>query len=215
MEQLLFSQQIARGGLNPPQPLYLANTKRMLLLCGMDDTGGGLCQSARDIAPKMEMTPGHALFLKGTGHSIHNEHPMFLAQQIVNFVDPGGASASGPPPAHSLTAKIVQSGVDANGPTVKVGLATVKLRNWMVVSASDSQTGKPVNGTVSLSGEVPGQPALGSGPTGQKFYFECQARSVPVSKVGRVPRDIDSCRGIVSASGYSNGVFGVEATNTP
>jgi hypothetical protein len=33
--------------------------------------------------------------------------------------------------------------------------------------------------------------------------------------VGSVRRGIDSCRGIVSASGYSNGVFGVEATNTP
>ncbi len=213
MEQLLFSQQIYKPGTT--EHLYLSNTKRMLLLCGMDDTGGGLCEAARQVAPNMEMTPGRALFLGGTGHSIHNEHPMFLAQQIVNFVDPGGASASGPPPTHNLTAKIVQSGTDANGPTVKIGLATVKLRNWMIVSASDSQTGKPVNGTVSVSPEAARQPASGGGATGQKFYFECQAQAMPMNKMGVERRGSDSCRGTVSAAGYANGVFAVAATNTP
>jgi len=92
MEQLQFSQQIPRPGSNPSEPLYLSNTKRMLLLCGMSDFGGDLCQDTRDVAPKMEMTPGKALFLKDTGHSIHNERPNYLARQIVDFVDAGSSA---------------------------------------------------------------------------------------------------------------------------
>jgi len=54
---------------------------------GMEDTGGDLCRFTRDVAPHMEMTPGRALFLTATGHSIYNERPNFLAQQIVDFVE--------------------------------------------------------------------------------------------------------------------------------
>jgi hypothetical protein len=93
MEQLLFSQQNPIPGTNPVQPLYLANTKRMLLMCGIEDIGGDLCKDTRDVAPKMEMTPGHALFLSSTGHSIHNERPNYLARQIADFVD-GAATNS-------------------------------------------------------------------------------------------------------------------------
>jgi hypothetical protein len=85
MEQLMFSQQNPRPGTN--EPLYLSNTKRMLLLCGIDDIGGDLCKYTRDVAPKMEMTPGRALFLQTTGHSIHSERPNFLAKQIADFLD--------------------------------------------------------------------------------------------------------------------------------
>jgi hypothetical protein len=105
MEQLMFSQQIPIPGTNPVQPLYLKNTKRMLLLCGMDDTGGNLCQETRNVAPKMEMTPGHALFLQTTGHSIHNERPNFLARTIIDFVD-GPAPPPPPPPPGSGAAVI-------------------------------------------------------------------------------------------------------------
>jgi pimeloyl-ACP methyl ester carboxylesterase len=87
MEQLLFSQQIPIPGTSPQQPLYLRNTKRMLLMCGIEDTGAQLCEETRNVAPHMEMTPGRALFLTATGHSIHNERPNFLAQQIVDFVE--------------------------------------------------------------------------------------------------------------------------------
>jgi pimeloyl-ACP methyl ester carboxylesterase len=86
-EQMLFSQQIPIPGTSPQQRLYMKNTKRMLLMCGMDDTGGDLCRYTRDVAPHMEMTPGRARFLTATGHSIHNERPNFLAQQIVDFVE--------------------------------------------------------------------------------------------------------------------------------
>lgn len=83
MEQLLFSQQIQRGG----QPLYFSNTIRMLLMCGLDDKGGDLCEDTRQVAEKMQYTPGYARFLEYTGHSIHNERPNFLARAITEFVD--------------------------------------------------------------------------------------------------------------------------------
>lgn len=85
LEQLQFSQQIHKPGTN--LPLYLFNTKRMLLMCGIDDVGGNLCDHTRDVAPKMEFTPGNALFLLKTGHSIHNERPNFLARRMVEFVN--------------------------------------------------------------------------------------------------------------------------------
>ncbi|HVH71939.1 MAG TPA: hypothetical protein VNB49_12605, partial [Candidatus Dormibacteraeota bacterium] len=89
MEQMLFSQRNPTPGSNPahPQPLYLSNTKRMLLLCGMDDIGGNLCEDTREVAANMKMTPGRGMFLKTTGHSLDSERPRFLAEQIVNFLD--------------------------------------------------------------------------------------------------------------------------------
>jgi pimeloyl-ACP methyl ester carboxylesterase len=77
-EQIIFSHQ------SPPR--YLQNRKRTLLLCGYEDTGGDLCLHTRNVAPKMVNTPGKALFLRDTGHSIHNERPCWLAQHIVEFL---------------------------------------------------------------------------------------------------------------------------------
>jgi hypothetical protein len=51
----------------------------MLLMCGMEDTGGDPCRFTRDVAPHREMTPGGARFLKDIGHSIHCKRPSFLA----------------------------------------------------------------------------------------------------------------------------------------
>jgi hypothetical protein len=31
-------------------------------------------------------TPGHARFLTATGHSLDNEHPEYVAQQIAEFL---------------------------------------------------------------------------------------------------------------------------------
>jgi pimeloyl-ACP methyl ester carboxylesterase len=84
-EQLLVSHQGVEGR-NPP---YLNNTRRTLLMCGYQDTGGALCEHTRAVARKMVKTPGKAIFLKQTGHSIHNERPCWLAQHIVEFL--GGA----------------------------------------------------------------------------------------------------------------------------
>jgi pimeloyl-ACP methyl ester carboxylesterase len=83
-EQLAFSQQQFAPGTR--QPLYLLNTKRMLLFCGMEDVCGDLCQYTRDVASKMVNTPGKARFLQHTGHSLDNEHPNWVAAQIADFL---------------------------------------------------------------------------------------------------------------------------------
>ncbi|PYP91834.1 MAG: hypothetical protein DMG65_05905 [Candidatus Angelobacter sp. Gp1-AA117] len=83
-EQLVFSQQQFSPGTN--QPLYLRNTKRMLLFCGVDDVCADLCKDTRDVAPKMVNTPGCARFLRHTGHSLDNEHPDYIAREIADFV---------------------------------------------------------------------------------------------------------------------------------
>jgi len=83
-EQLAFSQQLFEPGTN--QPLYLKNTKRMLLLTGYDDTCAALGENTRKVAGKMVNTPGYARFLKQTGHSLDNEHPDWVARQIVDFL---------------------------------------------------------------------------------------------------------------------------------
>lgn len=85
MEQLLLSHQIPKPGTN--EPLYLSNAIRMPLMCGKEDIGGNLCSNVIDVAPKMELTPGYALFVTNTGHSIHNERPNFLASKIVTFIE--------------------------------------------------------------------------------------------------------------------------------
>ena len=60
---------------------------RMLLACGYDDTGGDLCAHTRDVAGMMTNTPGRAVFLHNTGHSIQNERPNWLARNIVDFLE--------------------------------------------------------------------------------------------------------------------------------
>ncbi|MBI3527212.1 MAG: alpha/beta hydrolase [Betaproteobacteria bacterium] len=84
-EQLVFSQQLIAS--DTRQPLYMQNTTRMLLACGYDDAGGDLCKYARAVAWKMTTTPGKAVFLRDTGHSIHNERPNWLARAIVDFIE--------------------------------------------------------------------------------------------------------------------------------
>src|ERR1700674_3543377 len=193
MEQLLFSQQILRPGTNPPEPLYLSNTKRMLLLCGVDDIGGDLCKDTRDVAPKMEMTPGHALFLQTTGHSIHNERPNFLARQIIDFVDGSAPAPPPPPPLRTMTVK-GQSGRDGTG---------IQARAWLIVTAVDSKTGQPVNGNVSVRAGVAGQVSSDAGASGQKFYYTRGGARV-VKKPGIEPQ-AEYCSVVVTAQGYSPG----------
>ncbi|HLB86168.1 MAG TPA: alpha/beta hydrolase [Terriglobales bacterium] len=83
-EQLAFSQQQFAPGTQ--KPLYLFNTKPMLLLCGYEDTCGDLGSHTRDVASKMVATPGYARFLKQTGHSLDTEHPDWIARQIADFL---------------------------------------------------------------------------------------------------------------------------------
>jgi hypothetical protein len=197
MEQVQFSQQISKPGSNPPQPLYLSNTKRMLLMCGMDDVGGGLCEDTRNVAPKMEMTPGRAIFLSTTGHSIHNERPNFLARNIIDFVD--GPAAAAPPPRQRSIKVSLQSGKDGAGGNT---------RDWMIVTATDSVTGTPMNGSVSVRPIAAGQAASGSGQTGQKFYYTCGVRRA--AKLG-VEAEANYCSVVVSVPGYSMGSAKVDS----
>ncbi len=83
-EQLAFSHQ--QFAPETEKPLYLLNTKRMLLFCGYEDTCADLCKYTRDVSSKMVNTPGYARFLKQTGHSLDNEHPDWIARQIVDFL---------------------------------------------------------------------------------------------------------------------------------
>jgi hypothetical protein len=83
-EQLAFSQQQFAPGTQ--KPLYLLNTKRMLLFCGVQDVCADLCKDAQDVASKMVNTPGCARFMQHTGHSLDNEHPDWVARQIADFL---------------------------------------------------------------------------------------------------------------------------------
>ena len=85
-EQLLFSHQ----NIDPMthQPLYMSNTKPMLLGCGVEDhvPYNDICPATQATAPHMTTTPGKALFLGETGHSLDNERRSFWAQQIIQFL---------------------------------------------------------------------------------------------------------------------------------
>lgn len=84
-EQIAFSQQQFAPGTE--KPLYLYNNKRMLLICGHDDTCADLCHHTRDVAAKMVSTPGYARFMKQTGHALDNEYPVFVARQLAEFLE--------------------------------------------------------------------------------------------------------------------------------
>jgi hypothetical protein len=115
-------------------------------------------------------------------------------------------------PLRSMTAKVVQLGTDANGPTVKAGPQSVKLQNWIVVKAADSETGKPIDGRVYITSQEAGQ-AFGDGQTGQKFYYQCEGKVGVSKKPGIEGKTVSSCPGKVTAPGYSPGLFVVEATS--
>ena len=83
-EQMAFShQQYAPG---TQEPLYLRNTKPMALFCGVEDVCGDLCMHIVNVASKMVNTPGFARFMQFTGHSLDNEYPDHIAQQIAEFL---------------------------------------------------------------------------------------------------------------------------------
>jgi hypothetical protein len=85
-EQLLFSQ----SNIDPAtqQPLYMSNRKPMLLGCGLEDhvPYNDICPATQSTASVMTMTPGKALFLDKTGHSLDNERSTFWAQQVIQFL---------------------------------------------------------------------------------------------------------------------------------
>jgi hypothetical protein len=84
-EQLLFSHQDKDPHTN--QPLFMANHKPMLLACGLEDhiPYNDICPATQKTAAQM-LTPGKAVFLGQTGHSLDNERRSFWAQQIIAFL---------------------------------------------------------------------------------------------------------------------------------
>jgi pimeloyl-ACP methyl ester carboxylesterase len=85
-EQLIYSHQA--NDPNTGKPLYLQNLKPMLLGAGKDDDFhfADICSATEHVAEQMVNTPGKALFLQNTGHSIHNERPNYWAEQWTQFI---------------------------------------------------------------------------------------------------------------------------------
>jgi hypothetical protein len=71
------------------KPRFLSNTKRMMLTCGVLDNVpyNDICGAVRRTAPLMTTTPGKAMFLEMTGHSVDNERRMFFAGEVVKFLN--------------------------------------------------------------------------------------------------------------------------------
>jgi hypothetical protein len=216
MEQLLFSQQdpIPRSD----QHLYDLNTKRMLLLCGMDDTGGNLCQETRNLAPKMDMTPGHALFLQTTGHSIHNERPNYLAQQITAFVDAtpsqGTTTATNGPvtgivvPAQPALSATVCPTLDGKSCTqVSSRLPGAPLRDIVTVKAGST----PIAGvSVSVMGQPTETSLTNASGVAVITHLACYEPSARLPRVGQAAfpaRMPVPCEATVSKTGYQSSSF--------
>ena len=85
-EQLLYSHQTIDPATNRPR--YMSNHKPMLLACGTEDhvKFNDICPATQRTAPLMTLTPGKALFLDKTGHSLDNERRSYFARQIVEFL---------------------------------------------------------------------------------------------------------------------------------
>ncbi len=85
-EQLLFSHQTNDAATHRPR--FLLNEKPMLLGCGVYDTikFNDICGATQRTAPNMVTTPGKAIFLDQTGHSLDNERRVFWAQETRSFL---------------------------------------------------------------------------------------------------------------------------------
>lgn len=85
-EQLLYSHQTKVQETN--QPRFMLNTKPMLLACGVEDRVpfNDICPATQITAPLMTATPGKALFLDKTGHSLDNERRIYFAKEITKFL---------------------------------------------------------------------------------------------------------------------------------
>src|SRR3984885_7663143 len=83
-EQLIYSHQASDAA---GQPLFAQNHKPMLLACGLEDNvlTNDICNNTKSVAQQMS-TPGKAVFLSQTGHSLDNERRTYWAQQIVAFL---------------------------------------------------------------------------------------------------------------------------------
>jgi pimeloyl-ACP methyl ester carboxylesterase len=86
LDQLLFSHHSADTPSGVPR--YALNTTPTLLAAGNQDNFpfARIYSATRRLAERMTATPGSTLFVRNTGHSIHNERPRLLATQIADFL---------------------------------------------------------------------------------------------------------------------------------
>ena len=86
-EQLLYSHQTEEPA-GSGKPRFKSNVKRMLLACGVLDNvpWNDICGAVQRTAPQMTTTPGKAVFLEMTGHSVDNERRMWFAGEITTFL---------------------------------------------------------------------------------------------------------------------------------
>jgi len=88
-EQLVYSHvdNVIRGDKRSPFR-YELNHVRQFLITGNQDNNQGtnIFDATRKLAVLMVNTPGKSLFLDNTGHSIQDERPHYLADQIVSFL---------------------------------------------------------------------------------------------------------------------------------
>ncbi|MFZ1287056.1 MAG: alpha/beta fold hydrolase [Candidatus Phosphoribacter sp.] len=90
-EQLIYSHIDRTDHFDDQTPeRYKLNTVRQLLMAGADDNYDGIeiYDRTRELAKLMVNTPGESLFLLHTGHSMHVERPVFVAEEIVKFLSP-------------------------------------------------------------------------------------------------------------------------------
>jgi pimeloyl-ACP methyl ester carboxylesterase len=101
-EQAMYSFQDKDA--NATAPRYQSISSRLLLVAGENDCYRNGCTGSKDprsalladtldiygfthdVANQMANTPGRTLFIKDTGHSIHDERPVFFAREIVSFL---------------------------------------------------------------------------------------------------------------------------------
>ncbi len=95
-DQLVYSHRDSDPATGTPR--YLLNSIPMLLAAGVSDDYpfANIYSWTRDLASKMTV-PGTSLFLKDTGHSIHNERPTQLAHALFDFLDAYWQPAVRPP----------------------------------------------------------------------------------------------------------------------
>jgi hypothetical protein len=85
-EQLIYSHQTTDPMTN--QPRFKSNVKPMLLGCGLEDhvAFNDICPATMNTAPLMTQTPGKAIFMDKTGHSLDNERRDFWAREVFKFL---------------------------------------------------------------------------------------------------------------------------------
>lgn len=85
LEQLLFSHWSKDPSSGKPR--CTLNQTPTLLMAGREDKSPDFYDGAKKLAQLMAAsTPGEAIFLQDTGHSIHNERPKLLAKYISEFL---------------------------------------------------------------------------------------------------------------------------------